>query len=84
MQYKVICEVSFPLLDSICDITIPINKSVEYVIRMINQLIIENINSSYQPKEQSLLINKKTGRVYDRNAIIKSTDIGNGTKLTFY
>ena len=84
MQYKVICEVSFPVFERTLDITIPINKSVHYVCEMLNKIINEDIINNYAPKENSVLINKRTGQIYDKNIVIKATDIRNGTKLTFY
>lgn len=84
MKYKVICEVSFPILSTSFDINIPINKTVEYVIKMLDKIIQENISSTYVGKDTSILINKRTGKIYDKNELIKNTDITNGTKLTYY
>ncbi len=84
MLYKVICEVSFPALGIQLDINIPINKTVEYVTKMLDKIIQENISSDYQSKEGSILVNKRTGVVYDKNTLVKDTDICNGCKLTYY
>ena len=84
MKYKVICEVSFPLFDVSVDVTIPYNKSVYYVCEMLNKLIQDDICATYKPKESSLLINKRTGEVYDQNVLVNQTTIKNGTKLAFY
>lgn len=84
MNYKVICEVGFPAFDTILDIELPINKTVDYVCKMLDKIIVENITSNYTPKENSILINKRTGDVYDKNVLLKQTDIRNGSKLTYY
>lgn len=84
MDYKVLCEVSFPAAGVILDINIPINRTIEYVCEMLNTIIKENISSTYKEKEESILVNKRTGEIYDKNVIVKTTNIGNGTKLTFY
>lgn len=84
MKFKIMCEVSFPAMDRILDINIPINKTVEYVCKMLDKIIQENISSNYIPKDSSILVNKRTGEVYDKNVLIKNTDINNGTKLTYY
>ena len=84
MNYKIICEVSFPVLSTSLDINIPINKTVEYVCKMLDNIIQENVSSSYVGKETSILVNKRTGKVYDKNELIKNTDICNGSKLTYY
>lgn len=84
MNYKIVCEISFPILNTTFDVNLPINKTIEYICKMLDKIIEENISSNYKPKETSILINKRTGTVYDKNVILKSTDIGNGTKLTYY
>lgn len=84
MMYKIICEVSFPVLGIQLDVNIPINKTVEYVIKMLDKIIEENITSEYKSKENSILVNKRTGTVYDKNVLVKNTDICNGSKLTYY
>lgn len=84
MMYKVICEVSFPALGIQLDINIPINKTVEYVTKMLDKIIEENVSAKYQSRPNSILVNKRTGSVYDKNALIKNTDICNGSKLTYY
>ena len=84
MEFKVMCEISFPALDTILDVNIPINKTVYYICKMLDQIIIEKISTNYEPKEVSILINKKTGKVYDKNELVRNTDIGNGSKLTYY
>ncbi len=84
MKYKIICEVSFPSFEITMDVTIPYNKTVYYVCEMLNKIIIDDISPSYKKKENSILINKRTGEVYDKNVLINQTNIKNGTKLTFY
>lgn len=84
MNHKVVCEVSFPTLSITMDINVPINKTIEYICKMLDQIIQESISQNYTPKETSILVNKRTGNVYDKNALVKDTDIGNGTKLTYY
>ncbi len=84
MNHKIICEVAFPILSTSLDINIPINKTIDYVCKMLDKIIQENISSSFVGKETSILVNKKTGQVYDKNELIKNTDIANGSKLTYY
>ena len=84
MMYKVICEISFPVLGIQIDVNIPINKTVLYVTKMLDKIIEENVSAEYQSKDNSILVNKRTGLVYDKNVLIKNTDISNGSKLTYY
>ena len=84
MKYKVICEVTFPAFETSLDITLPYNKSIYYICEMLNKIIAENLMSNYEKKEDSILINQKTGEIYDKNALLCDTNIKNGTKLAFY
>lgn len=84
MIYKVFCELTFPSLDITLDITVPIDKSVEYVCQMFEKILKEQTGNLYQPKKTSILINKVTGTIYDKNALVIDTDIRNGTKLAYY
>lgn len=84
MKYKVICEVSFPIYEVTIDVNIPINKTVTYVCNMLDKIIAEEIDGSYQPKPTSILVNKKDGKVLDKNVLVKLSGIGNGTKLTYF
>ena len=43
MMYKVICEISFPVLGIQIDVNIPINKTVLYVTKMLDNIIEENV-----------------------------------------
>lgn len=84
MKYKIVCEISFPDFEYVLDVNIPYNKTVYYVCKMLDNLIIENIYPNYEPREDSLLINSKTGVPLDKNMLISETKIKNGTKLTYY
>lgn len=84
MKYKVICEISLPQFEYTFDINIPYNKTVYYVCKMLDQIIQENMNGTYQPNDSTNLINMRTGQIYDMNMLISDTDIRNGTRLTYY
>lgn len=84
MNYKVTCEVVFPRLSTTLDVSIPINKTIEYICKMLDQLIHEAIAQNYIPRDTSIIVNKRTGTVYDKNVLVKDTDIGNGTKLIYF
>ena len=60
MMYKVICEISFPVLGIQIDVNIPINKTVLYVTKMLDKIIEENVSAEYQSKDNSILVNKRT------------------------
>lgn len=84
MKYKIICEVSFPEFEYVLDVNIPNNKTIYYVCKMLDNLIKENLYPNYEGKEDSLLIDAKTGTPFDKNVLVSETTIRNGTKLTYY
>jgi hypothetical protein len=84
MKYKVVCEVSFPVFECTFDVNIPYNKTVYFVTQMLDKIIQENIYPNYTSKPTSILINQKTGKIYDKNKLVNETDIKNGTKLCYY
>lgn len=84
MKYKVICEVTFPLYEVTIDVNIPINKTIHYVCNMLDKIIVEEIDPNYQSKPTSILVNKKNGKVLDKNILVYGSEIGNGCKLSYY
>ena len=84
MKYKVICEVSLPQFEYTFDLNIPYNKTIYYVCKMLDKIIQENMNGTYQANDSTNLINMRTGQIYDMNMLVSETDIRNGTRLTYY
>ena len=78
------CEITFPSFETTIDVTLPINKTVGYTCSMLDKYIIDNLDATYKIKPNSILVNKKTGTVYDKNKLIAETDIKNGCSLVFY
>ncbi len=83
-EYKIMCEVSFPKFDKILDVAIPVNKTVFYVMQMLERIIGDEITKAYKPTGNELLIDKDTGKVYDKNVLIKDSEIKNGSKIVYY
>ena len=88
------CETSFfliwpkirrldvPKIEKKYEILIPIDKDIYSVTKLIEKSIFEFTNGSYlNVFGNGNLINKKDGKIYDVNLIIKETDIRNGTEL---
>lgn len=84
MKYKIIVEVTFPIYEVTLDVNIPINKSVLYVCNMLDKLILEEVDDTYQPQKNSILVNKKDGKVFDKNVLVKEAGIENGSRLTYF
>ena len=83
-EYKVLCEVTIPKCDIILDVALPVNKSILYTFDLINKMIVDSISSSFKSTGNEIIVNKDTGKVYDKNVLIKDTDIKNGSRLVYY
>lgn len=83
-EYKYMCEVSFPKFDKIIDVAIPVNKTVFYVMQMLERIIADEITKTYKPSGNELLVDKDSGKVYDKNVLIKDSEIKNGSKIVYY
>lgn len=84
MKNKVMIKAVFPSIEKEYDIKIPINE----VSWKVNKLIIKavyDMNGIYYDikKDNFVMINKLSGRIYKNNDIIIDTDIRNGTEIIF-
>ncbi len=83
-EYKFMCEISFPRFDRKIDVAIPVNKTVYYVMTMLVQLINDDFSKDYKPTGQEILVDQDLGITYDKNILVKESQIKNGSKLVFY
>ena len=82
MNNKVDVIVYVPKIEKKYEILIHIDKDIYSVTKLIEKSIFEFTNGSYlNAFGYGNLINKKDGKIYDVNLIIKETDIRNGTEL---
>lgn len=78
---KVVIEVYVPLIEEKYDIFIPICKNINSIINLIIKAINEISEDSIPDSTNFELYNKVTGIRYNRNQIVKNTDIRNDSKL---
>ncbi len=81
MVNKILVEVYIPTIEEKYDIFIPINRTVEMILLLLNKGINEITNGAYLLKKSSMLCNRENGTIYDLNMLIKDTDLKNGSKL---
>ena len=81
---KILAEVHVPIIEEQYDIFIPNNKSIKTVIKLLEKAVNELSDGSYQNSPTTLLYDKKTGIPYEINKSIKSSGIGNGSKIILY
>lgn len=78
---KVLIELYIPAIEKKYDVWVPINKRIINVVKLFIKAINDLTRGVYNPSKMPFLYNKTTAEVYDFNAIVKDTDIKNGTEL---
>ena len=78
---KVLVLVYVPLLEKKYEVWIPINRKVYAAIFLIAKEINRLMENDIPLSANISFYNRMTGNIYDRNLIIKDTDIRNGTEL---
>ena len=78
---KILVEIYIPIIEEKYDVWLPKNKKIYNIIELLLKGIYELSKEEYYGDKYPTLYNKLTGKFYDLNAIIKDTDIKNGTQL---
>ena len=81
MKNKVLVKLIVVELGETYDVFIPVNEVVWKIKKLFLKSISDLSNLSLLGKNECILINKETSRIYDDNEIIINTDIRNGTEL---
>lgn len=83
MEYKVLIKLFVPEIEETYEMYIPINKSIGEISELLCKLV-NDLSKVYPIKKNSSLCNRHTGIIYEKQAIIRNTDIRNGTQLVIY
>jgi len=84
MKNKVIIKAIFPTLDYEYDIKIPVNEIVWKVNKLVVKAIYDMNGMKIDiRKDNFVMINKSTGKIYENNETVINTDIRNGTEIIF-
>lgn len=83
MEYKVLIKLYVPEIEEAYEMYIPVNKSVGEVSELLCKLV-NDISKVYPEKKNASLCNRNTGTIYEKNSMIRRTDIRNGTELVIF
>jgi len=78
---KLLISVCVPILEQEYDMRIPINKKIGTVRRVIVEAVSEMSGGYLVNKENLKLYDRKSGVCYDNDAMVKDSNIQNGTKM---
>ena len=81
MEDKVLIKLDVFGMDETYDVFIPVNEVLWKIKAMLAKCVSDLEYMPFNPNEEYIIINKKTGNVYNNNEIIINTDIRNGTEL---
>ena len=78
---KILVRIYVPVMGKQYDVKLPLNRKIGNTIVLLLKGINELSLANYEPEIAPALYNKNTGISYDYQAVIKDTDIKNGTEL---
>ena len=81
MNDKVLVKLDVFGLDETYDVFIPVNELVWKIKAMLAKCVSDLEYLQFNPTDDYLIVNKKTGNIYNNNEIIINTDIRNGSEL---
>lgn len=81
MKNKVLVKVYVPSVDSDYEIYIPVNETIKKILDLLIKTIYELSDSNFNNEIEHYIMDPKTGIVYEIDAIIRDTNIRNGSKI---
>ncbi len=81
MKNKVLIQLNVPVLNESFDIFIPTNERIGIVIQLLLKNISELAGELIILSDNCALLNQDTASIYDKESIVRDTDIKNATKL---
>lgn len=81
IENKVLVSVNIPSLEQKYDVYIPVNRKIYSIINMLKNCLFELSLGSFDIKKDYILYDGKTGTMYDMNALVRDTDIRNGSMI---
>ena len=83
MLYKVLIKLYVPELDDYFDVFIPINEVIGEISFLLCKLV-NNLSKVYPIRNNTRLVNRVTGEIYDRNITVRESNIRNGSQLIIF
>jgi len=81
MNNKILVKLYALEFDRQFDVVLPVNYLVWKINKLVAKCIGDLCDVALDLKSEFILINMKTNEIYSNNAIIRDTDIRNGTEL---
>ena len=81
MNNKILVTICVPLLESNYEVYLPINRKISTIIKLLEKALMEITNGYYPNKDNSVVIDEKSGNVYDINITVKESKMMNGSKI---
>lgn len=84
MDYKVLVKLIVPSVEKVYELYIPINRTIEEVCRLINQMVNEDTSGIFPIKEDIKLCNRFSPDIYPYKKYVRETNIRNGSQLILF
>lgn len=81
IENKVIVRVNVPSLEEKYDVYIPVNRKISNIIKMLKASLFELSQGVFNNTDDYLIYNASSGTMYDLNALVRDTDIRNGSEI---
>lgn len=83
MEFKVLIKLFVPEIEEEYEMFIPINKTIGEISELLCKMI-HDISKIYPIRYNSSLCNRNTGRIYEKDILVRETDIKNGTEIILF
>lgn len=84
MEFKVLVNVFVPEIEENFEFYIPVNRTLDLVLKIMNHAINELTYNEYPIKDNLQLVNRRNGELYSNAEYVRNTDIRNGTQLVLF
>ena len=81
IENKVLVTVNVPSLENKYDVYIPVNRKIYSVIKMLCNSLFTISQGAFIMKDNYLLYDANPGNIFDINALVRDTDIRNGSTI---
>jgi hypothetical protein len=79
MKNKILLLVDVPEIEKRYEVFVPINKRIGSVILLLTKAVNELSDGAFPLKNNAVLYNGSNGSLYEIDALIKDTNLENGT-----
>lgn len=81
MKNKVLVELVVPDIDEIYNVYLPVNRRIGNITELLKKSIYEITSGIFSDKTICNLYNVETGEKYSVNALLRDTNIRNGSRI---